>query len=89
MSLKKYIEELKKRNVIKAALAYLVVAWLIAQVASIVLPTFEAPPYILKTILLIIGIGFPIWIIFSWTYDITEKGLVKTSNNAPNNVSKL
>jgi adenylate cyclase len=89
VSIKKYIEELKKRNVIKAALAYLVIAWLIIQVASIVLPTFDAPTYILKTILLVLGVGFPIWILFSWTYDITEKGLVKTSNKATDDVSKL
>jgi adenylate cyclase len=48
MNPKKYIAELKRRHVFKAAIAYLLVAWLIAQVASIVLPSFEAPPNILK-----------------------------------------
>ena len=43
MNFKKYIAELKRRNVIKPTIAYLIVAWLVAQVADIVLPTFDAP----------------------------------------------
>ncbi len=81
MDLNKYIKELKKRNVIKAAIAYLVVGWLIIQVASIVLPIFNAPAYVLKTLFLILGVGFPIWIIFSWIYDITPEG-IKNSNDS-------
>lgn len=80
MTIKKYINELKRRNVFKASIAYLVVAWIIAEVASIVLPAFDAPPYLLKTLLFILGIGFFILIIFSWTYDLTEDGLKKTKS---------
>lgn len=80
MSFKKYIEELKRRNVFKACLAYLLVAWLLIQVASIVLPTFNAPEYLLKSIVFITVIGFPINLIFAWIYDITPKGIQKTKN---------
>lgn len=80
MSLKKYISELKRRHVFKSAIAYLIVAWLIAQVASIVLPTFNAPPYFMKTLLFILSIGFPINLIFAWIYDITPEGIKKTEN---------
>ncbi|NNF19932.1 MAG: hypothetical protein HKN61_09135, partial [Flavobacteriaceae bacterium] len=45
MDLKNYISELKRRNVFKAALAYLVFSWIIVQVLSILLATFEAPSY--------------------------------------------
>lgn len=78
MDLKKYIAELKRRNVFKAGIAYLVVAWLVAQIASIVLPTFDAPPYIMKTLLFILSLGFPLNLIFSWIYDLTPEGIKKT-----------
>ena len=78
MRFKKYIAELKRRNVLKPAIAYLVVAWIIAQVASIVLPTFEAPSYVMKTLIFVIIIGFPIILIFSWVYEFTSKGIKKT-----------
>ena len=80
MNLKKYIAELKRRNVFKAAVAYLLVAWLVAQVASIFLPAFNAPPFILKTILFILIIGFPLTLIFAWVYEITSEGLKKTED---------
>jgi len=78
MGLKKYIEELKRRNVIKAGIAYLIVAWLIAQIASIILPTFEAPPWVMKTLLFVLIIGFPINLVISWIYDVTPEGIKKT-----------
>lgn len=78
-----YWRELKRRNVIKAGLAYLIIAWLITQVLSIVLPTFEAPPYILKSALIVILIGFPLWIVFSWIYEFTPEGIKKTIDIEP------
>lgn len=84
MNLKKYISELKKRNVFKSAIAYLIVAWLILQVASIVLPIFNAPLYVMKTLLFILIIGFPLNLIFSWIYDITPEGIKKTDGHGQN-----
>ncbi|MBT8113511.1 MAG: hypothetical protein KJO47_07510 [Gammaproteobacteria bacterium] len=81
MKIKKYIAELKRRHVIKSSIAYLVVAWLITQVASIILPVFEAPPYIMKVLLFILAIGFPISVILAWIYDVTPKGLEKTKKD--------
>jgi TolB-like protein len=78
MNLKKYIAELKRRNVFKSGIAYLVVAWIIAEVADVVFPTFNAPAYFMKVLLIILIIGFPINLIFSWIYDITREGLKKT-----------
>lgn len=83
MNWNNYWKELKRRNVIKAGLAYLIVAWLITQVLSIVLPTFEAPPYILKSALIILMIGFPLWIVFSWVYEFTPEGIRKTTHIEP------
>lgn len=81
--MKKFIDELKRRNVIKSALAYLVVSWIITQVATTVLPAFGAPAFLAKTIIFILSIGFPLWLIFSWVYEITEKGIKRTVNINP------
>lgn len=80
MSFNKYISELKRRHVFKSAIAYLIVAWLIVQVASIVLPAFEAPPWVMKSLLFVVSIGFPVNIIVAWIYDITPEGIKKTKN---------
>ncbi len=80
MNVKKYIAELKRRNVIKPAIAYLLVAWLIVQVADIVLSTFDVPPYIMKALMFILIIGFPLNLIFTWIYDFTPKGFKKTEH---------
>ena len=82
MSLKKYFQELQRRHVIKAGIAYLVVAWLIVQVASVILPVFEAPPYVMKVLLFLLGIGFPINLVFAWIYDVTPEGIKKTESIA-------
>ena len=80
MKLKKHISELKRRNIFKSAIAYLVVAWLIAQVAAIVFPTFDAPAYFMKTLIFILFIGFPINIIIAWIYELTPEGIKKTDS---------
>ncbi len=76
-----FFEELKRRNVIKSAIAYLVVAWIVIQVAQAVLPTFGAPAWAIQLIIIILAIGLPIWLIISWIYDITPEGIEKTSND--------
>lgn len=77
----KFIEELKRRNVIKATLAYLVVGWVLLQVASVVLPIVNAPDWVLKTFTFFLVLGLPIWIFFSWVYEVTPEGLKKTQQN--------
>lgn len=76
----KFFEELKRRNVIKASVAYLIVAWVIIEVLSTVLPEFQTPEWVLRTIMFLITIGFPIWMFFSWVYEVTPEGLKKTTN---------
>jgi len=76
----KVLDELKRRNVIKATIAYIVVAWVLLQLIDTILPVFEAPPWVFKTLTFIIAIGLPIWMIFSWVYEITPEGLKKTVN---------
>ena len=75
----KFFEELKRRNVIKATIAYVVVAWILLQVATMVLPIVGAPEWVLKTLSFFLAICLPIWIIFSWVYEVTPEGLKKTA----------
>ncbi len=83
MKFNDYFNELKRRNVIKSALAYLVVAWLTTQVLSTVLPAFGAPDYFLKWALVILAVGFPVWLIFAWVYEFTPEGIKKTIDVEP------
>lgn len=76
--MKNFLEELKRRNVIKAALAYLVIAWILLQVASIVLPIAGSPEWVLKTFTFFLVLGFPIWVVLSWIYEVTPGGIKKT-----------
>src|ERR1051325_2987005 len=74
-----FFAELKRRNVYKVAVAYAVVAWLVIQVASIVLPTFHAPEWTLQVIIALIVIGFPAALVCSWAFEITPEGIVRES----------
>ena len=59
MNTRNFFAELKRRNVYKVAVAYAVVAWLLIQAASILFPTFEAPPWMMKVFIAAVGFGFP------------------------------
>ncbi|MBT8305426.1 MAG: hypothetical protein KJN85_00670, partial [Maribacter sp.] len=74
-----FFDELKRRNVIKATIAYIVVAWVLLQVLTSVLPNLGAPPWVLKTLMFLMAIGLPIWVIFSWVYEVTPEGLKRTT----------
>jgi len=74
-----FFSELKRRNVYKVAVAYAVVSWLLIQAASILLPTFDAPPWAMKILVVLIVLGFPAALIFSWAFEITPEGIVRES----------
>ena len=69
------LAELKRRNVFKVGGAYLVVAWLAVQAASIGFPTFDAPIWVLRVFILILMLGFPIALVFAWVFDMTSEGV--------------
>jgi TolB-like protein/cytochrome c-type biogenesis protein CcmH/NrfG len=78
-----FLTELKRRNVYKVAVAYAVVAWLLIQAASILFPTFEAPPWVMKVFVAVIILGFPIALVFSWAFEITPEGIKRESEVEP------
>ena len=75
MSERNFFAELKRRNVYKVAVAYAVVAWLLIQAASIFLPAFDAPPWVMKIFIIVIIFGFPVALILSWAFEITPEGI--------------
>ena len=83
MKIDTFLAELKRRNVYKVAVAYAVVAWLLVQAASILFPTFEAPPWVMKVFVAVLVLGFPIALIFSWAFEITSEGIKRESEVDP------
>jgi len=67
--------ELTRRNVFRVAVAYSIVAWLIAQVTELTLDSFGTPEWVMKTVLLLLAIGLPIAIIFAWAFELTPDGV--------------
>ena len=61
----KFFAELKRRNVYKVAVAYAVIAWLLIQAASILFPTFEAPPWVMKVFVVILAAGFVVALVLA------------------------
>jgi TolB-like protein/Flp pilus assembly protein TadD len=79
-----FFAELKRRNVYKAAVAYAVVAWLLLQGASIVLPSFEAPAWTMKVLILALAVGLPVAVVLAWAFEITPEGIVRADEVDPN-----
>jgi TolB-like protein/Tfp pilus assembly protein PilF len=75
MKLHNFFAELKRRNVYKVAVAYVVAGWALSQGIAQVFPVFDVPNWVVRLIVFLIVIGFPIALIFAWAFEITPKGL--------------
>ncbi len=67
--------ELKRRNVVKIAVAYTVVAWVVVQVASVFLPAFQAPGWVMPVFSFLVILGFPLALILAWAFELTPEGV--------------
>jgi TolB-like protein/cytochrome c-type biogenesis protein CcmH/NrfG len=83
MKIDDFFTELKRRNVYKVAVAYAIVAWLLLQALSILLPAFDAPSWVLRVFIAAIAAGFPLALVFAWAFEITPEGLKRTEGVAP------
>ena len=72
--------ELKRRNVVKVGLAYAVVAWLLIQMITTVMPTFDAPEWVAQTITFLLILLLPFVLVFAWAFELTPEGLKKTDS---------
>jgi TolB-like protein/Flp pilus assembly protein TadD len=89
MNSKSFFGELKRRNVYKVAITYAVVAWLLIQIASILLPTFEAPTWVMKVFVVLLTLGFVMSVMISWAFEATPEGLKRTTDVPPEVAAKL
>jgi len=70
-----FFGELKRRNVVRVGIAYVVIAWLLAQVAEFAFENFGAPEWVLKTFVVVLLLGMPLALFFAWAFEMTPEGL--------------
>src|SRR5246500_6084749 len=73
-----FFTELKRRNVYKVAVAYAVIGWLIAQIATQIFPFLEMPNWVGRLVIVLIAIGFPIALVIAWAFEATPEGIKRT-----------
>src|SRR5437879_10091495 len=78
MNLTNFFSELKRRNVYKVAVAYIVAGWALAQGIAQVFPVFDIPNWIVRLIVLLIIIGLPIALALAWMFELTPQGIKRT-----------
>src|SRR5262249_7743332 len=78
--------ELRRRNVFRVALTYVVVAWLLIQLASVFLPMLDAPDWIIRTFVVLLCLGFAVAFFISWAYKMPPEGLKRTEAFSPGEV---
>jgi len=79
-----FFTELKRRNVLKVSLTYTVIAWLLIQLALI--PALEVPSWAIKTLVLLLVIGFIVIVFVSWAFEATPEGMKRTAEISPTEV---
>jgi len=75
-----FFSELKRRNVYKVGVAYAVVGWLIAQIATQIFPFLEIPNWIVRSVIVLIAVGFPIALVIAWAFELTPQGIKRTES---------
>lgn len=75
----KLLDELKRRNVIRVAVAYVVASWVLLQVADLVIDNIEAPGWVMQVFMLFLALGFPLVVMFSWAFELTPDGIKRES----------
>jgi TolB-like protein/Tfp pilus assembly protein PilF len=76
--MKNFFAELKRRNVYKVAVAYAIVGWLLVQIATQVFPFLEIPNWVVRLVIALVAIGFPIALVIAWAFEITPQGIERT-----------
>ncbi len=80
MSANGFFSELKRRNVLKVAIAYLILSWLLVQVADVVFPALNLPDWSVTLVVALLLLGFLPILIFAWVYELTPEGLERTED---------
>src|ERR1700681_1911242 len=83
MKIDNFFSELKRRNVYKVAVAYAIVGWLLVQVATQVFPFLEIPNWVVRLVIALVAIGFPIALVIAWAFEATPEGIKRTEDVDP------
>ncbi len=78
MNPKSFFGELKRRNVYKVAVVYAIVGWLLVQIATQVFPFLEIPNWVVRLVIALVVIGFPIALVIAWAFEATPEGIKRT-----------
>src|SRR4051794_25758699 len=73
-----FFAEVKRRNVYKVAVAYAIVGWLLVQIATQVFPFLEIPNWVVRLVIALVAIGFPIALVIAWAFETTPEGIKRT-----------
>ena len=76
--------ELRRRNVVRVAIAYAVVSWLILQLTDVLIPLLTLPDWVGRLVFLVLVIGFPLALIFAWVFELTPEGIQRDSEVGAN-----
>jgi TolB-like protein/cytochrome c-type biogenesis protein CcmH/NrfG len=83
MNAQSFFAELKRRNVYKVAVAYLLAAWALSQGLAQLLPVFEIPNWTVRLLIVLLILGFPVVLIFAWAFELTPAGIKRTEEVNP------
>ncbi len=78
MNLSNFFQELKRRNVYKVALAYVVAGWALSQGIAQVFPVFDVPNWVIRSIVVLIILGLPVALVLAWMFELTPQGIKRT-----------
>ena len=74
--MKKFVRELRRREVFRTAALYVGIGWILIEAGSVVGPIFDVPEWVLRFLVMAVLIGFPVMLVLAWVYDVSHKGIV-------------
>src|SRR2546421_10273145 len=78
MDWRKFLGELQRRNVYRVAVTYMVVSWVLIQIATQVFPFFDIPIWAIRVVILLLVLGFPVALVLAWAFELTPEGFKRT-----------
>lgn len=78
-----WFDELKRRNVVRVGIAYVVIGWVILQAADLVLGAFDVPAWVLQAIIVLMVLGLPVALVIAWMFELTPEGVKRDDGGPP------
>ena len=75
-----FFEELKRRNVVRVGTAYVVAAWVVIEVSSLILEIYEYPDSVMKLLVALLALGLPFVLFFAWAFEVTPEGVKREAD---------